>query len=155
MSAVLEVFTDGACSGHPGPGGWAWAISEQEYGHGCAQSTTSQRMELTAALEGARENVGQAWAERRQLVIVTDSAYVSNCFLDKWYEGWKMPMTGPWTKRRDRRPVLNQDLWRPLIEVVLANAVGFRKVRGHSGDPMNDYVDYLAVTAKRTLMEVL
>jgi ribonuclease HI len=131
------VYTDGACSGNPGPGGWAWAIDEDEWEHGAEPHTTNQRMEITAAFEATKTLPGE-------LEIVSDSTYVVNCFRDRWYEGWK---------RRDwhnsqRKPVANRDLWEPFVDLVVSRGdVTFRWVKGHSGDPMNDLVDRLAVEA--------
>ena len=80
-----------------------------------------------------------------ELTIVSDSTYVVNCFRDKWYERWQ---TNGW-KNAKKEPVANVDLWKPLIELVLARDPKWRWVKGHSGDPMNDLVDELAVAASR------
>jgi ribonuclease HI len=141
----FDVYTDGACSGSPGPGGWAWALAKDPTGYwasGSAPSTTNQRMEMTAALEAISQ------LAPRRLTVVTDSAYVMNCFTDKWYLGWRKR---GWVSSQGK-PVANRDIWEPLIEFVLANDVKFRKVKGHSGDKMNDYVDDLAVRAKKAIM---
>jgi len=131
------VYTDGACSGNPGPGGWAWAVPDGPYGSGAEAHTTNQRMEIRAALQALEELEGS-------VQVVSDSTYVVNCFRDRWYEGW---MKRGWTNSQ-RKPVANRDLWEPLIELVLArNDVTFRWVKGHSGDTMNDLVDGLAVEA--------
>ena len=79
------------------------------------------------------------------LTIVSDSTYVVNCFRDKWYERWQ---ANGW-KNAKKEPVANVDLWKPLIELVLARDPKWRWVKGHSGDPMNDLVDALAVAASR------
>lgn len=133
-------YTDGACSGNPGPGGWAWAVPGGAFGSGCEGHTTNQRMEIAAAFEAVRALPGP-------LEIVSDSTYVVNCFRDRWHEGW--------TKRgwlnSQKKPVANRDLWEPFVEVVLARGdVTFRWVKGHAGDPMNDLVDRLAVEAAKT-----
>jgi ribonuclease HI len=136
---TTTIFTDGACSGNPGPGGWAWAIEGGAQGSGGEKHTTNQRMELAAVLEALRANEGP-------VEIVSDSTYVVNCFKDKWYAGW---MKRGWTNSK-REPVANRDLWEPLIELVLARKnVSFRWVKGHSGHPMNDLVDRLAVDAAK------
>jgi ribonuclease HI len=97
-------------------------------------------MELTAALEAARALPGP-------LRIVSDSTYVVNCFRDRWYEGWRRR---GWVNSQ-RKPVANRDLWEPLIDLVLARGdVEWGWVKGHSGDPMNDLVDQLAVEASLT-----
>jgi ribonuclease HI len=139
---AIVVFTDGACLGNPGPGGWAWAVSSEHFASGAEASTTNQRMELTAVLEALRQMKGP-------LVIVSDSTYVVNCFKDAWWEGWR---SRGWKNAR-REPVANQDLWRPLITEVIdvrGGGVTFRWVKGHAGDPMNELVDELAVGAART-----
>jgi ribonuclease HI len=133
-------YTDGACSGNPGPGGWAWAIPEGAYAVGAEAHTTNQRMELTAALEAVRSIPGP-------LEVVSDSTYVVNCFRDRWWEGWQRR---GWVNSA-KKPVANRDLWEPLITLV--NERGdetFRWVKGHATDPMNDLVDQLAVEASLT-----
>jgi ribonuclease HI len=138
--APTIAYTDGACSGNPGPGGWAWAVPGGRYASGAAADTTNQRMEITAALEAVRAIEGR-------LEIVSDSTYVVNCFRDRWHEGW---VKRGW-KNSKKEPVANRDLWEPLIELVLTRGdVAFSWVKGHSGDPMNDLVDRLAVEAAMT-----
>ncbi len=134
------VYTDGACLGNPGPGGWAWAIPSGAHASGAAPATTNNRMELTAALEAVRAVPGP-------LVVMSDSTYVVNCFRDRWYEAWERK---GWTKKGEA--VINVDLWKPLVELVRARRgeVSFEWVRGHSGDAMNDVVDRLAVEAATT-----
>ena len=137
---TIVVYTDGACSGNPGPGGWAWAVapdgSPAEAGGELV--TTNQRMEITAALEAVRALAGDD-----PVTVVSDSTYVVNCFRDKWYVRWA---ANGWRNAK-KQPVANADLWRPLIELVEANDVTFRWVKGHSGDRLNDLVDQLAVAA--------
>ena len=130
-------YTDGACSGNPGPGGWAWAIPGGRFASGAEGHSTNQRMELTAAHEALAAIQGP-------LTIVSDSTYVVHCFRDKWYEGWQKR---GW-KNSKREPVANQDLWEPFINEYLERGdVNFEWVKGHAGDPMNDLVDRLAVEA--------
>lgn len=132
------MYTDGACSGNPGPGGWAWAIPGGEWASGADPATTNQRMELTAALEAMRSVTGP-------VEVRSDSTYVVNCFRDRWYEGW---LKRGWVNSK-KTPIANQDLWKPLVELYLQrrHEVTFSWVKGHSGDVMNDYVDRLAVAA--------
>ena len=78
---AVSVYTDGACSGNPGPGGWAWALSATEFASGHEAVSTNQRMEIRAALEAVRALSGP-------LLVVSDSTYVVNCFRDRWHEGW-------------------------------------------------------------------
>lgn len=134
------VYTDGACSGNPGPGGWAWAVPGGRWASGCSPATTNQRMEIEAALEAVRALPGT-------LTVVSDSTYVVNCFRDRWYEGWKRK---GWLNSQ-RKPVANRDLWEPFIDLVLERGdVTFQWVKGHAGDPNNDLVDRLAVEAATT-----
>ncbi len=132
-----SIYTDGACSGNPGPGGWAWAIEGGRFQSGFDPATTNQRMELLAALRAIENNEGP-------LEIVSDSTYVVNCFRDKWHAGW---LARGWVNSK-KQPVANRDLWEPLIEQVLNRKnVTFRWVKGHNGHVMNDLVDRLAVRA--------
>lgn len=137
-AAPLVVYTDGACSGNPGPGGWAWAVAPDgdRHGAGGAARTTNQRMEVTAVLEALRTLPGQ-------LEIVSDSTYVVHCFRDRWWVKWK---ANGW-KNSKKEPVANTDLWMPLVDLVEQRRPSFRWVKGHSGDRMNDLVDRLAVAA--------
>ena len=132
-------YTDGACSGNPGPGGWAWAIEGDRYRSGYDPQTTNQRMEINAALDAVRAIDGP-------LEIVSDSTYVVNCFRDSWYVGWRKR---GWLNSQ-RKPVANRDIWEPLIGIVVPRDITFRWVKGHGTDPINGYVDQLAVEAART-----
>ena len=138
---LAVIYTDGACIGNPGPGGWGWAMSEERYESGYAPQTTNQRMEVTAVLEALGSNRGRVH-------IVSDSTYVVNCFKQRWWSGWRAK---GWRNAK-REPVANQDLWRPLVEEVVDRRKGevtFEWVKGHSGDRMNDLVDRLATEAAR------
>ncbi len=131
------VYTDGACSGNPGPGGWAWVRPDGPWASGADAHTTNQRMEITAAYEAVKAATGP-------VEVVSDSTYVVNCFRDAWWEGW---LRRGWTNSR-KEPVANRDLWEPFIELVRARGdVSFRWVKGHAGDAMNDVADRLAVAA--------
>jgi ribonuclease HI len=132
------VYTDGACIGNPGPGGWAWAVPEGAHASGADPQTTNQRMEIRAALEAVSALPGP-------LSVVSDSTYVVKCFSDRWYVKWE---ANGW-KTSNRTPVVNQDLWRPLVEAFheREGELEFRWVKGHSGDVMNDVVDRLATEA--------
>jgi ribonuclease HI/uncharacterized phage-like protein YoqJ len=135
------VYTDGACLGNPGPGGWAWAVPGGRFASGPDKLTTNQRMEVTAALQAVTTLDGP-------LEVVSDSTYVVNCFRDRWWEGW---IARGW-RNKAKQPVANRDLWEPLVAAVQADPerVRFRWVKGHSDDPANDLVDRLAVEAART-----
>jgi len=136
MSPTTSVYTDGACSGNPGPGGWAWAVPGGRWRSGFAAATTNQRMELAAVLDACEQLDGR-------LVIVSDSTYVVNCWRDKWYAGW---LAKGW-KNSQRQPVANRDLWEPLVVHFQSGRLILQWVKGHSGDPSNDLVDRLAVRA--------
>jgi ribonuclease HI len=134
------VYTDGACLGNPGPGGWAWAVPEGPYASGFAAHTTNQRMEITAAYEAVRAIAGP-------LEVRSDSTYVVNCFRQGWWKGW---LQRDWRNAK-KEPVANRDLWEPFVELVRGRGdVEFSWVKGHSGDLMNDAVDLLATRAAAT-----
>jgi len=133
------VYTDGACSGNPGPGGWAWAVQGGAFASGALPHTTNQRMEITAALEALKALDGA-------LEIVSDSTYVVNCFLQRWHVGW---LRNGW-KNSQKKPVANRDLWEPFIALALERGAAFRWVKGHGTDRMNQLVDELAVEASQT-----
>jgi len=137
---VLVIYTDGACSGNPGPGGWAWAVAPggEPNASGGEPHSTNQRMEVMAAFDAVRTFVD----DPRIIRIVSDSNYVVKCFNDGWWRGWH---ARGW-KNSQRQPVANRDLWEPFIEMVVNRGrVEFEWVKGHSGDRMNDLVDALAV----------
>lgn len=131
-------YTDGACRGNPGPGGWAWAVPGGAWASGYDPATTNQRMEILAAYRAIESIDGPVH-------IVSDSTYVVNCFRDAWWKGW---IARGW-KNSKKEPVANRDLWEPLVELVQARDITFAWVKGHSGDPMNDLVDRLAVNASQ------
>ena len=138
----VTVYTDGACRGNPGPGGWAWAVPGGQYASGADRQTTNQRMEIMGALEALRTLVPQLPAH---IEVISDSTYVVKCFTDRWWQGWQRK---GW-KNSQNKPVANQDLWEPLIELAVASEpeISFRWVKGHSGDQWNDRVDELATVA--------
>jgi ribonuclease HI len=135
------VFTDGACLGNPGPGGWAWAVPDGPFASGFDSSTTNQRMEVTAVLRALQALIGPT-------LVKSDSTYVVNCFRDRWWEGW---LKRGW-RNSAGKPVANRDLWEPLLALALDHErpVRFDWVKGHSGDEMNDRVDMLANQAAVT-----
>lgn len=132
-------YTDGAFSVSSRIGGWAW-ICEELHDSGFVAGTTNQRMEMLAVLKAVEHFEGE------RLHIVSDSAYVVNCFLDRWYESW---MIRGWRKKGGGQ-VKNLDLWQPLIERVLHadGDVSFQHVRGHCGIEGNELADQLAVEAR-------
>ncbi len=146
-SPTVTIYTDGACSGNPGPGGWAAVLvapsgKEKELS-GAEAQTTNNRMELTAAAEAL-----EALTEPCAVRIHSDSAYLVNAFRDRWLDGWQRR---GWTKA-DKSPVLNRDLWERLLAQDARHHVEWIKVKGHAGVPMNERVDGLAVAAMRQRM---
>jgi len=138
---MTTVYTDGACLGNPGRGGWAWAVPGGRFASGAVPRTTNQRMEIQAALEAVTTLEGA-------LEVVSDSTYVVNCFRDRWWERW---LARGWVNSQ-KKPVGNRERWEPLIVAYRAepDRVRFRWVKGHSEDPYNDLVDRLAVEAAAT-----
>jgi ribonuclease HI len=138
------VYTDGACSGNPGPGGWAGAVAPDGVrdASGGEPMTTNQRMEPTATLDALRA-LSQEMAEGRPIEGVSDSTYVVNCFRDRRCVRWQ---ANGWRNAR-KQPVANADLWKPLVDLVQRDHVSIRWVKGHGVDPLNDLVDGLAVAA--------
>ncbi|OQB39594.1 MAG: Ribonuclease HI [Candidatus Latescibacteria bacterium ADurb.Bin168] len=140
----IRIHTDGACSGNPGPGGWAAIL---KYGthrkslFGAEPQTTNNRMELRAAIEALR-----ALKEPCNVVVVTDSRYLRDG-ITKWLPNWKR--NGWKTSAKD--PVKNQDLWEALDCLTGVHSVRWEWVEGHSGDPDNEACDVLAVTAMKKL----
>nr|VFJ56409.1 MAG: ribonuclease HI [Candidatus Kentron sp. DK]VFJ65376.1 MAG: ribonuclease HI [Candidatus Kentron sp. DK] len=137
MTDTVEIFTDGACRGNPGPGGWGVLLRYR--GHektlsGAERQTTNNRMELTAAIEGL-----DALKRRCSVTLTTDSQYVRDG-ITKWVPNWKR--RGWQTK--NKTPVKNQDLWQRLDALVSRHDVSWRWVRGHSGHAENEQVDELA-----------
>jgi ribonuclease HI len=135
------VYTDGACLGNPGPGGWAWAASAMWYQSGFAPQTTNQRMELLAVIKAVEAFPGP-------VRIVSDSTYVVNCFKNRWYVAWR---ANGW-RNTQKKPVANRDLWQPLVEEVVDRRPGeieLAWVKGHAGDAMNELADLLATEAAR------
>ena len=133
----IDVFTDGACSGNPGPGGWAAIL--RAGGHdkeisGGERATTNNRMELTAVIRAL-----QALKQASTVVIHTDSRYVMDG-ATKWMKRWK---ANGW-KTADKKPVKNEELWRALEEASARHQLSWRWVEGHSGHPENERADKLA-----------
>ncbi len=137
MTDHIEVWTDGACSGNPGPGGWGALLridGEAQEMYGGEHPTTNNRMELTAAIMAL-----ESLPEGSRVILHTDSQYVKDG-LTKWMAGWKR---NGW-KTADRKPVKNQDLWVRLDAAAASHKVDWRWVRGHNGDAGNERADALA-----------
>jgi ribonuclease HI len=142
LTKDVQLITDGACLGNPGPGGWAYIL--RFGGHtremsGSTPQTTNNRMELTAAIEGLR-----ALREPCQVEVVTDSEYVKNG-ITTWIHGWKK---NGW-KTAAKKPVVNQDLWSALDELVNGHQVKWTWTKGHANHDDNNRCDELATRAAR------
>lgn len=144
---LVELYTDGACSGNPGPGGWGYVLRHPASGtervaSGAEAGTTNNRMELTAVIEGLG-------AIKRPSVVelTSDSQYVLKG-LKEWLAGWK---ARGW-KTAAKKPVKNDDLWRRLDELAGRHEVRFHWIRGHAGHPENERADRLAVEARERLV---
>ena len=142
---VVHLFTDGACRGNPGPGGWAGILRHPVTGQereitGGEANTTNNRMELTAVIEGLA-----ALKRRSHVVLHTDSEYVGKG-ITQWVPKWKAK---GWKRYEGRtpKPVKNEDLWRRLDELCPQHEIEYVRVAGHSGHPENDRCDELAVEA--------
>ena len=137
MSERVVIYTDGACKGNPGPGGWGawmrWGGHEKDL-FGGDPATTNNRMELTAVIEAL-----SALKRRSPVAVYTDSEYVKNG-ITQWIRGWK---SRGWLTA-DKKPVKNIDLWQRLDALVASHDVEWHWVRGHTGDPGNERADALA-----------
>ena len=135
----VELFTDGACSGNPGAGGWGailrFGSAEKELSGG-EKETTNNRMELTAVIMGL-----SALKEPCEVTLVTDSKYVADGITKGWAESWQK---NGWRKS-DKKPALNTDLWKKLLELIKIHKVEINWVKGHAGHPENERCDRLAV----------
>lgn len=136
-SAIVTIYTDGACSGNPGPGGWGALLFEENETRemsGGENPTTNNRMELLAAIYAL-----ESLSEPRRVILYTDSTYVRDG-ITQWIAGWKAK---GW-KTAAKKPVKNQDLWQRLDTQQQRHEIDWRWVRGHSGHPENERADALA-----------
>ena len=135
----VDIFTDGACSGNPGAGGWGsilrYGTHERELSGGSAE-TTNNRMELTAVIEALK-----LLKEPCEVTIYTDSQYVANGITKGWAESWKR---NGWRKA-DKKPALNPELWDELLSLIKTHQCTIVWLRGHAGHPENERCDRLAV----------
>lgn len=142
MKEVI-LYTDGACSGNPGPGGWGalliWNGNEKELSGG-EPNTTNNRMEMKAIIEGLR-----ALKEKCHVKVHSDSALIINAFNQNWIKNWQ---NRGWRKS-NKKPVENQDLWKEMLKVMEAHNVDWIKVKGHSTNELNNRVDRIAVAASK------
>lgn len=142
MKEVI-LYTDGACSSNPGPGGWGalliWNGNEKELSGG-EPNTTNNRMEMKAIIEGFR-----ALKEKCHVKVHSDSALIINAFNQNWIKNWQKR---GWRKS-NKKPVENQDLWKEMLKVMEAHHVDWIKVKGHSTNELNNRVDRIAVAASK------
>jgi len=139
MLKKVDLYTDGACSGNPGPGGWAAVLcymGQEREMSGHNPDTTNNRMELTAVIEGL-----SALNQRCDVTVHTDSKYIIDSVEKGWVYGWKRR---GW-KKSDNQPALNSDLWESLLSLLSKHTVRFQWIKGHDGNPMNERCDALAV----------
>lgn len=143
MKKTVIMYTDGACSGNPGPGGWGtlliWNGKERELSGGEAQ-TTNNRMEMKAVIEGLK-----AIKEPCTVKIHSDSALIINAFNQSWIKNW---LKRGW-KKSNKKPVENRDLWEEMLKVMAPHKVEWIKVKGHSTNELNNRVDRIAVAASK------
>ena len=139
----VTIYTDGACSGNPGPGGWGaileWNGVEKELSGGEAQ-TTNNRMELTGVIRAL-----SALKEPCEVDLYTDSKYVLDALTKGWAKGWR---ARGWVKG-DKKPALNPDLWQTLLELTEWHTMHYHWVKGHADNPKNNRCDQLAVAESR------
>ena len=136
----VYLYTDGACSGNPGPGGWCAVLrygSRDKIISGGEKSTTNNRMELTAVIEGLR-----ALKEQCKVNCITDSKYICDAVNKNWLDSWKKKS---W-KKSNGKPVLNPDLWIEFVKLTSLHDVSFQWIKGHDGHPENELCDRTAVT---------
>lgn len=141
----IEIYTDGACSGNPGKGGWGAVLVyngvEKELSGGELE-TTNNRMELTAVIEALSK-----LKEPCEVTLTTDSKYVCDAINKGWLNSWK---NNNW-KKADKKPALNVDLWQKLLPLLETHRVEFCWVKGHNGHPYNERCDSLAVNFYQNL----
>jgi len=147
----VHLYTDGGCSGNPGPGGWAYLLQHPKTGKklensGGERETTNNRMELTAVIEGLATLKRPTHVE-----LFTDSVYVGKG-MSEWMPKWK---ANGWKRREGKqlKPVKNEDLWKRLDEQLGRHTVKYTRVAGHSGHPENDRCDELAVAAYQRFLK--
>jgi len=143
----ITIYSDGACSGNPGPGGWgAILVCENPHAEkelsGAEPDTTNNRMEISAVLESLRR-----LKEPCEVTVVTDSRYVVDAFAKGWLANW---LKNGW-RTASKQPVKNEDLWRELLSAIKPHRVSWQWVRGHNEHPMNERADRLAVEAREKI----
>ena len=134
----IIIYTDGACSGNPGKGGWACVLIYNEHikeASGSEENTTNNRMELMAVIKAF-----QMLKEPCNVDIFSDSTYVVNAFNEKWLESWQL---NGW-KNSNKEPIKNIDLWQQLLDLIQVHNITWHKVKGHADDTYNNRCDFLA-----------
>ena len=134
----VTIYTDGACSGNPGPGGWGAILIYKETKleiSGFDPHTTNNRMELTAPIEALRR-----LKEPCEVAVYSDSAYLINAFRQNWLKSW---VNHNWV-RSNKQPVENQDLWKEILALTETHSIRWIKVKGHADNPLNNRCDALA-----------
>jgi ribonuclease HI len=152
MDTALKIYTDGGCSGNPGPGGWAYIMVLKTFqgeeiiaqGKGAAENTTNNRMELTAVIESLRA-LGAKDGIPYKAVIYTDSQYVQKG-ITEWIKAWKR---NNW-KTSDKKPVKNKDLWMELDSLAREFSITWEWIRGHAGNQYNELCDTMTQEAIST-----
>ncbi len=137
----VDIYTDGACSGNPGPGGWGAVLffgGHKKEISGGDRMTTNNRMEILAVIEALK-----SLKEPCNVKLYSDSAYVVNCFQQGWYKNW---IKNGWRNSK-KQPVENQELWKQLLEIMNSHEVEYIKVKGHSDNEWNNRCDELARAA--------
>lgn len=145
----MVYYTDGAASNNATRnGGWGWCcVNDEEiirYDSGNSKDTTNNIMEMTAIIKAMEDAIAKKFTN---VVFYTDSAYISNCFLQKWYENWRK---NNWITSK-KTPVLNKELWETILNYVETYNFSILKIKGHSDNKFNNYADELAVKAKKEL----
>lgn len=144
---TVYIYTDGACSGNPGPGGWGAILkygNAQKELSGADELTTNNKMELTAVIMAFR-----ALKEPCEVILTTDSKYVVDGIEKGWAKSWQR---NGW-KKADKKPALNRELWEELLSLLETHRVKFNWVKGHAGHPENERCDEMAVSAYRALKQ--
>ena len=145
----MVYYTDGAASNNTTRnGGWAWCRVDNDtiitYDSGNSKDTTNNIMEMTAIIQAMEDAISNNFISS---IFYTDSAYIANCFIQKWYENWRR---NNWITSK-RTPVLNRELWEKILYYVESYGFSVLKVKGHSTNIFNNYADELAVKAKKEL----
>jgi len=140
MSKSIKLYTDGSCSGNPGPGGWGWVLQYGEHqkgGYGACMHTTNNRMELLAVITGLHQITNKSIP----VEVYSDSNYIVNAMTQGWIENWR---SRDWLNTR-KKEVANRDLWEYLSQLTTQfDTISFNWVKGHNGHPGNEQADQLA-----------